>query len=353
VTEEELLRLIAGRPFELEPRLVYADFLAELGDPRSEVIALGARGQLTLAERRRVRTVVADHSRRWLGPLKLIADTSESHFRFGFLDSLKLAYSARPADLLSMCDEPRLATVRSLDASVLRTPQPLGQFLRQPAFVSLSRLVVHPKAVEALRGSSVPFVLEALGLCDNGALEGAFESFEGLALAAATPRWELVSQVFFASIHAHATFVSLRDQLGACKEVPEIRLVAPYSVFEGVSTWLTLPTEHREVLKSRWPGGVRFSVDAPGLRLILHRGPDGGWPVLDVAVGGEGMRDADDYISRLASVLVLLGPAQLEAVRIALPAHLTPTRAHRHAIKSAARRLRGAAVAMGGETLTS
>lgn len=351
MTEDALLRQIAVRPFELEPRLVYADFLAEQGDPRAEVISLGARGELTLAERRRVKSIIADHSRRWLGPLKLIADASESHFRSGFLDSLKIAFSARPADLLSMCDEPRLATVRSLDASAVRTAQPLAQFLRQPAFLSLSRLVIHPEAIGALRGASVPFVLDALGVCDNGALEGGFEALRGLALAAATRRWELVSPVFFASIHAHATFLSLLDQLSACETVPELRLVAQYGVFEGVATWLTLPTEHRDVLRRRWSGGARFSIDAPGLLLTLHRGPDGSWPALAVEVGGEGMRDADDYISRLASVLVLLGPAELETVSIEIPRHLTPTRAHRYAIKSAARRLRGATVTMGGEAL--
>lgn len=351
MTEEDLLRQIAVRPFELEPRLVYADFLAEQGDPRAEVISLGARGDLTLGERRRVRGILADHGRRWLGPLKLIADSSESHFRGGFLDSLKLAFSARPADLLSMRDEPRLATVRSLDASALRTPQPLGQFLRQPAFQSLSRLVIHPEAVGALRGAALPFTLDALGVADTGALEGAFDAFRGLSAAATTPRWELVSPVFFASIHAHATFLSLLDQLSACERVPELRLAAQYGVFEGVATWLTLPTEHREVLVRRWPAGERFSIDAPGLLLTLQRGPAGAWPVLEVEVGGEGMRDADDYISRLASVLVLLGPAALETVTIEIPRHLTPTRAHRYAIKSAARRLRGATVTMGGEAL--
>lgn len=351
MTEDELLRQIAVRPFELEPRLVYADFLAEQGDPRAEVISLAARGDLTLAERRRVKGIIKDHGRRWLGPLESIADPRDSTFTWGFLDSLKLAFNARSADLLSMCDEPRLATVRSLDASALRSPQPLGQFIRQPAFLSLTRLVVHPKAAEALGDASVPFVLEALGVCDNGTLEGAFEAFDALPIALATPRWELTSQLLFASVHAQATFLSLRDQLTICEAVPELRLVAPYGVFEGVGTWLTLPAEHHDVLKRRWPGGVRFSIDAPGLRLTLNRGPDSGWPDLDVTVGGEGMRDVDDYVSRLASVLVLLGPAALETVTIEIPKHLTPTRAHRYAIKSAARRLRGATVTMGGESL--
>ena len=121
MNEEELLRQIALRPFELEPRLVYADFLAEQGDPRAEVIALSARGELTMAEKRRLKGIVHDHARRWLGPLEAIADSAGSVFANGFLDTLVLAFNARPADLLAMRDEPRLATVHTLDASTQQT----------------------------------------------------------------------------------------------------------------------------------------------------------------------------------------------------------------------------------------
>jgi len=351
VTEDELLRQIAVRPFELEPRLVYADLLAEQGDPRAEVIALSARGALTLAERRRVKAIIADHARRWLGPLERITDLAETSFKAGFLDALKLAFNARAADLLSTRDEPRLATVRSLDTSAIRKPQPLGAFLRQPTFASLTRLVVNPLAVEALAGPALPFTLEALGVADTGALERAFEAFDGVAIARATPRWELVSYQLFASVHAHATFRSLREQLTRCAAVPELRLVAPYGVFEGVATWLTLPHEHRRELELRWPGGERFSIDAPGLVMTLRRGAHGAWPRLDVVVAGEGLRDVEERLSRLASVLVLLGPAELDEVHLVLPVHLTPTRAHRYALKSAARRLRGARVMLGDEAL--
>lgn len=350
MNEEELLRQIAVRPFELEPRLVYADFLAEQGDPRAEVIALSARGELTMAEKRRLKGIVHDHARRWLGPLETIADSAGSTFVNGFLDTLVLAFNARPADLLAMRDEPRLATVRTLDAATLRKPQPLGQFLRQPSLASLTRLVLSPESVPALGGAPLPFTLEGVGVCDNGLLEDALEPLSELPFARTVPRWELVSRLLFASVHAQATFEVLRGQLRFCREIPELRLVVPYGVFEGVGTWLMIPSEHSDELAHRW-GGDRWSIEAPGLLLTLHRGARGGWPRLDVALSGEGMRDVDDRISRLASVLVLLGPAVLEEVVIALPPQLTLTRAHRYAIKSAVRRLKGCAVTMGGEPL--
>lgn len=349
MTEDELLRQIAAQPDELELKLVYADFLAELGDPRAEVIALAARGEPTLAERRRVKGIIQDHARRWLGPLEAIADPSESTFVGGFLHTLKLALNARSADLLSMCDEPRLATVRALDASTLRRVQPLGSFLRQPALAGLTRLIVSAESAGALKGAPVPFTLEALGLLDLGLLD--LTPFEGLPVAQGVQRWELVTRVLFASLHAHAMFDALAGQLRLCGRVPELRLVAPYGVFEGVATWLMLPGAHAELLGERWPQGARWSIDAPGLLLSVVRGEPGAWPRLEVQVTGEGMRDVDERLSRLASVLVLLGPARLTDVHVSIPAHLHPTRAHRHAIKSAARRLRGATVVMGEETL--
>ncbi|MBL8935423.1 MAG: TIGR02996 domain-containing protein [Archangium sp.] len=349
MTEDELLRQIAVRPFDPEPRLVYADHLAEQGDPRAEVIALATRETLTMAEKRRLKSIVNTHSRRWLGPLEVIADPAGSTFEGGFLETLVLAFNARPADLLSMSDEPRLATVRTLDASTLRKPQPLGQFLRQPSLASVTCLTLHPDAVGALEGAPLPFSLEALGICDNGLLEKALEPLKGLAIAHAVPRWELVSRLLFASPHAFATYDSLRTQLHIASRIPELRLVVPYGVFEGIGTWLCLPAEHHDELERLWPGGRIWSIEAPGLLFCLER--DSTWSRLHVHLSGDGVRDSDDRLSRLAAVLVLLGPAGLTQLEITAPPQLTLTRDHKYAIKSSVRRLRGCEVRMGGEPL--
>lgn len=350
MTEDELLRQIAVRPFDPEPRLVYADYLAEQGDPRAEVIALATRETLTMAEKRRLKSIVTTHSRRWLGPLEAIADPAGSTFEGGFLETLVLAFNARPSDLLSMSDEPRLATVRTLDASTQRKQQPLAQFLRQPSLGSVTRLTISSEAAGALGGAPLPFSLEALGISDNGLLENALFPLRPIAVAHSVPRWELVSRVLFASPHAFATYESLRTQLHVAARIPELRLVVPYGVFEGVGTWLCLATEHHDELQRLWPGGRTWSIEAPGLLFSLERDPT--WSHLHVHMSGDGIRDSDDRLSRLAAILVLLGPAALSQIEITAPPQLTLTRDHKYAIKSAVRRLRGCEVRMGGEPLT-
>ena len=69
-------------------------------------------------------------------------------------------------------------------------------------------------------------------------------------------------------------------------------------------------------------------------------------------ISGDSVRDSDDRLSRLAAVLVLLGPAGLRQLEITAKPQLTLTRDHKYAIKSAVRRLRGCEVRMGGEPLT-
>jgi uncharacterized protein (TIGR02996 family) len=183
MNEEQLLQQIALSPFDSEPRQVYADFLAEQGDPRAEVIALSARGSLTMAERRRVAGIVRDHSRRWLGPLEAIADPAGSHFVGGFLETLVLAFNARPAELLALRGEPRLATVRNLEAAVHRKPEALGAFLRQPMLSNVTRLVLASPALPALEGVPPPFTLEALGIADNGLFVECLRPLERIRLA--------------------------------------------------------------------------------------------------------------------------------------------------------------------------
>jgi uncharacterized protein (TIGR02996 family) len=352
VTEDELLRRIAQRPFEPEPRLVYADFLAEQGDPRAEVIALSARGTLSGAERRQVRRLVQDHSRRWLGPLEVLADPAASLFVDGFLHTLTFGFGSRSADLSAFCDEPRLATVRALNVATVRTAQPLARFIRQPAFGALERYVAGPPGLDALLGAPVPFTLTSLGIADPGFFVSALEPLAAHSLAQRTPRWELVSQLLFASLHAIELFTQVSVQLHVARAVRELKLVVPHGVFEGIGTWLVLPNEHLTELQRRWPHGERWSIEAPGLTYTLVRDDSGRFPHLDVHLAGEWMRDVEDSIARLISVLVLLGRCELTTVSIHVPPGLLPNKEHRLALKAAARRLRGAQVTMAGELLS-
>ena len=352
MTEDELLRRIAQRPFELEPRLVYADFLAEQGDPRAEVIALSARGQLTGAERRHLRRLVQDHSRRWLGPLELLADPAASAFVDGFLHTLTFGLGARSAELSAFLNEPRLATVKSLNVATVRTAQPLARFIRQPAFGALERYVAGPAGLEALLGAPLPFTVSTLGVADLGFFETALLPLGDHPVAQRAHRWELVSQLLFASLHALELFAQLRNQLHVARNVRELRLVVPHGVFEGIGTWLSLPAEHAAELLRRWPAGETWSIEAPGVVYALARDETGRFPHLGVHLAGEWTRDVEDSIARLISVLVLLGRCELSSVAIDLPPGLLPNKEHRLALKAAARRLRGTTVMMGDEPLS-
>jgi uncharacterized protein (TIGR02996 family) len=353
MTEDQLLKQIAERPFDIEQRLVFADFLAELGDPRAEVIALSIRGNLSGAERRHIRRIVADHVRRWLGPLELIADSAETTFLDGFLDSLVLGAGARSADLSAFLSEPRLCTVRSLDAKAIRKAQPLSQFLRQPSFGSLLHVISTPGGLDALNGAPLPFRLETIGVADSGYFVDALAPLAEIVVARKVETVKLVTPMLFASHHAQELFSSIRDQLSALTAVRNLSLVCKHGVFEGIATWLTLPHASRELLGARWPTGQRWSVEAPGLTYTLVRDHEGAFPTLNVHLAGEWLRDVEDSIARFISVLVLLGQATLKEVHIFLPARLTANRDHRQAIRAAARRLRGTTVVLSGETLTA
>jgi uncharacterized protein (TIGR02996 family) len=114
---EELLAAVYADPDSDEPRLVYADFLTERGDPRGELIVLqieGARRPLTVEESRREAALLAPNVRTWLGPLEP-AIFGEHHTRYerGFV--VACAVEAVPPPLV---DHPAWATVRELDGKI-------------------------------------------------------------------------------------------------------------------------------------------------------------------------------------------------------------------------------------------
>ncbi|MBL8936245.1 MAG: TIGR02996 domain-containing protein [Archangium sp.] len=69
MTEADLLAAIARTPAAEEPRLVYADLLAERGDPRGELMHLQLKlaKQEDAAVRRRERALIEQHHERLLG----------------------------------------------------------------------------------------------------------------------------------------------------------------------------------------------------------------------------------------------------------------------------------------------
>lgn len=347
VTEEELLWQIAASPFDLELRLVYADLLAERGDPRAEVIALSMRDALTMAERRRLRALERDHARSWLGPLQPVAALTSTVFKGGFLDALTLVHDVTAEALRGVCAEPRLATVRSLDVSALRSAEGLRPFLTQKSLAAVKRLVLSPAAAPVL-ASPVPFALDVLGIAHPDTFDDALWPFSKLARARAVSTWELVSHLF-GTHQARELFTAIIRQAGALEGVEALRIVAPYAVFEAVAAWLVLPAEHRELIPPRL---TQWAIRPPGLVFTLHRDGPRSFGTLEILCLGDTMKELEDRFTRLGAMFVLLGPAALRRIELAVPSGLTPTRAHRHTLRVAARRLQGADVFIDGQPLT-
>ncbi|HEU0034605.1 MAG TPA: TIGR02996 domain-containing protein [Kofleriaceae bacterium] len=95
VDGDALLAAIRANPADDKPRLVYADWLQERGDPRGELIALQLSGRDDAATTRRERALLAEHARSWLGPLGAIATVARTRFARGF--AVEVVLNARTA----------------------------------------------------------------------------------------------------------------------------------------------------------------------------------------------------------------------------------------------------------------
>lgn len=130
-TTDELLEAVYADPESDAPRLVYADHLQELGDPRGELIALQLVAKRTTAQNKRIAELQKDKKQvaRWLGPLSAIAQ--DPVFERGFLSrcTFELVTPAHRA-LLS---HPALATIEELRCTD-------GSVLQQATLRSLRRL---------------------------------------------------------------------------------------------------------------------------------------------------------------------------------------------------------------------
>jgi uncharacterized protein (TIGR02996 family) len=87
--EAGLLAAVLAAPDDDAPRLVYADWLDERGDPRGELVRLQLLGSgATAAQLARIDELLRQHRRRWLWPLVWRAD--EVRFERGFPVSVRV-----------------------------------------------------------------------------------------------------------------------------------------------------------------------------------------------------------------------------------------------------------------------
>lgn len=176
----EFLRAIAADPENDEPRLVFADWLLERGEPQGEFILLQlkeAEEGLSRHERQHMSGLIEQHHRDWLGNLQhvLLHPDKETKlvFRRGLLDECELPghYGSRKWGrevLLSMGD-PRWGTVRTIrncggkeQVALVNDPclsnlRELTNVLEWSAFQQLS--LGPPRSLRSL-GLNCPIVLD-------------------------------------------------------------------------------------------------------------------------------------------------------------------------------------------------
>src|SRR5947208_11915649 len=93
--EDGFIQAMLETPDDDTPRLVYADWLEERGDPRSEFIRvqcavarIAADDQRCHALQAREKQLLTEHARDWCVPLGLEPDQCE--FRRGFVEAVEI-----------------------------------------------------------------------------------------------------------------------------------------------------------------------------------------------------------------------------------------------------------------------
>jgi len=135
--EEQLLQAVAANLDDSGPRLVFADWLEERGDPRAELIRLGFLRSASAQPSARERALWKKLGPGWLGPVWPVTSRSGMIFDRGFLDRAQLQIRSDSA-LLRAVGAPRWATVRGL--SVLAGSPNLASLLGHPVLANLRLL---------------------------------------------------------------------------------------------------------------------------------------------------------------------------------------------------------------------
>lgn len=351
--EEALLNTLAERPFDRALRLVFADWLLERGDPRGEVIALCARGGLSLTERRRVADLTSRGASAWLGPLKAVADLRRTRFRDGFLDELVGLTPRLPALYHRLAGEPRLATVRALTIEHCNRVVPLEGFLAHPVLGALERLELSASDWQGLARLQAPHLTpRTVGVSLVGGFEGALLPLEAVPLFMQGRHLDLVTTEFANPPTVSALVAALEGQHGALERFLEVRLLARYGVLEGTVAWLLSLVDGRR-LPQRCPTLTRWVAEFSEVRFSLERDARGAFSLLTIdAAPHEDLVGLDKRLAVAAAVLVQLGPARLASVEVRVPSGARLRRDEQDALRAAARRLRSVdRLVLGGERL--
>jgi uncharacterized protein (TIGR02996 family) len=344
--ETALLQQLAEHPEDRGLRLVFSDWLQEQGDPRGEVIALCARGELSLTEQRKVARLTVQHAASWLGPLAQLADLHRSRFVDGFLHELVCV--TRPSKLFAaLAGDPRLSTVKRLAVPPSQQPTELEPFLSHPVLRGLERLELGSSDWRQLTELSAPFTPREVVVASWGVFERELAPLHKVSLFQQGTTLGLSTTEFMNGLVVSDVFSSLMDQATALQRFREVQLLSRYGVLEGSASWLLVVDRLGRALPAvdTWgveSGEVAFTRSRPGEEGHFSH------LVIDLSLPeGQGEKQLapaqlkstiEVRIATAASVLVLLGSAQLTSVEIKLAkgARLRPT--ERSTLVSAARR---------------
>ncbi len=94
--EQDFIAEISAEPDAVDPRLVYADWLTERGDPRGELIQVQCQlDRLDLRDEQRIdleyrqRALLAQHGRDWSAAIREESACDSWHFRRGMIEQLE------------------------------------------------------------------------------------------------------------------------------------------------------------------------------------------------------------------------------------------------------------------------
>jgi len=144
---ESLIDAIVAAPDDDAPRMVYADWLQERGDPRGELIALQCRPALFESDVfERAWRLEHEHGARWLAPLReLVTDPGPLHFVRGFVERIQLD----AADWIKNGE--RLCALTPLREIELRRVESLAEVLAAPATARVRSIEVRAQVLDNAR----------------------------------------------------------------------------------------------------------------------------------------------------------------------------------------------------------
>ena len=170
--EAELLAAIYADPAADEPRIVYADWLQERGDPRGEFIALQLRPSRGTVELGRETELLEAHWERWTRPIAI--GRAHGGFERGFLARVSAVdFTDDPAwatVVAAKLPSNRLAQLRDLERPLALTSLTVEDAPDTPTLRELASITTLPRLTELVVAPAMGWTVQASTAADLLAL---------------------------------------------------------------------------------------------------------------------------------------------------------------------------------------